>query len=167
MTIHDVRRHVGELTNGGVRLMIAAEGAYDDVVGAVASGQPEAARYAARTVAVTCLSVRSLLGGTGELLIVEHMSFDPFAGLDAAEIDAGLALVRDGWGQEWLDRLRAYIDETEAMIGLDAPLPKLRAADGFFGGLRLARQWLPLTEELGLPSVIPHGWAKAIGSAGS
>lgn len=162
----DIRRWVAFRAFGAKRLLLVAQSALDDVEGAVSAGQREVAVLRARVLVLECLSVRSL-ARTGELDASSSVSFDPFAGLTGDEVAEGLALV--GLDTEhaapdqvaaWRDALAGYLDQTEALLGYDPPLPVLRSPEGSFGALRLARQWSPALAELGLPDLLPDVWTQ-------
>jgi hypothetical protein len=164
----DARRWVAFHGKGAARLMLTIQAEIDDIEGAVSAGQYEVAAFQARAAVVGCLSVRSL-AVAGEIdSPPDQLSFSPFAGLSEAEVGRGLSLaaagleIEDGLGANaWLTRLRTYAAATEALLGFDEPLPVLRSPEGLYPALRLARQWLGLVEELGLPPLLPAQWTQA------
>ncbi len=131
-----------------------------DVEGAVASVLPDYASYAARQCVLSLLSVASVCGH-GAVATERDTSFDCFEGLDVDFVASALQLAAEPVRSmtldlnDWLSRLRLFADEVEAMLGLQDPLPRLRSADGMFGGLSEARCWLDACAQLGiaLPAV--------------
>jgi hypothetical protein len=155
--VPDLPRSVALRAYGAVRFLDCVQGGLEDVEGAIAAGQNGAAAYQARFVALMCLSIRSL-ARDGELEYDEEcLSFDYFAGLTPHEIREGLALaaealdVRPETATAWLDRFRAYIAETERLIGYDRPLPTLRSPDGAFALVSVIRRWTPMIQAYGWP----------------
>jgi hypothetical protein len=60
--------------------------------------------------------------------------------------------------RDWFVDLEGFVRATEAALDLHFPLPDLRSSTGFFGGLRLGRQWLSVLGDLALPNPIPSAW---------
>jgi hypothetical protein len=159
----DVRRRVAFLAHGALRLVDGVQGAMQDIEGALARGQYGVAAFQARYVMLLCLSVRGL-AHKGEVELDEgSVSFDSFAGVAPEDAATALTLANDGLDVNehtagaWLERVRAYVSDTEHLLGYDAPLPELRAGGGV-GLIGLARRWGPLLEEFGLPGMLPSTW---------
>lgn len=162
--VADVRRRVAFVAYGAVRLIDRAQGALQDIAGAIHQGQYGMAALQGRFVVLVCLSVRSL-AHEGEPAFDEwSVAFDFFAGIEAEGVAAALALANDGIDIDersaaaWFDRLRAYVSDTERLLGFEAPLPALRSPQGAFALIGLARRWGPLLDELGLPALLPFDW---------
>lgn len=155
---------------GVVRLLDSIQGGFEDIEGAVAARQYGVAAFQGRYVVLACLSVRSL-AREGELDFEEEaLSFDPFAGLSAEEIDAGMRLADDGLELDdetaaaWLDRVRDYVAETERLLGYDHPIPTLRSPDGSFALLGLTRRWTPILRAYGWPDLMSGDFFQTSGS---
>ena len=163
--VGDLRRRVVFRSYGAVRMLRWVQAALEDVEGAIGAGQYGPAAVQARFFALGCLSVRSL-ASEGELdFDVDSVSFDCLAGVPDDEIRAALALAGEAIdlddpddAEAWLERLRAYAAETEALLGYDAPLPVLRTPAGAFGLIGIAREWVGVLDELGLPPPLPLEW---------
>ena len=158
------RRYVAFRAFGAARLLLDVQSCLEDTEGAVAAGQYEVAAIQGRFAALGCLSIRGL-ASEGELdSPVDDTAFDPFRGADPAEVVEGLSLISEGadldatTAPDWLERLRRFFDETERRLGYDERLPVLRSPGGMFAGLRLARNWTPLVEALGMPPLLPDDW---------
>ena len=165
MQVSDMRRRVALRAYGAVRFMKDIQGGVEDIEGAVQTGQFGMAAFQARCVALLCLSIQSL-ARQGEIDFEEQrVSFDFFDGLNVDEIAPALALANDALdiddectAGEWLERFRAYVTDTEHLLGYDDALPVLRSPEGAFGLLGLSRRWIPLLDELGLPAPLSAGW---------
>ncbi|HYP41926.1 MAG TPA: hypothetical protein VEX13_16330 [Chloroflexia bacterium] len=164
--IKDVRRQVALRAYGTVRFLNSVQGGLEDVEGALGAGQYKVAAFQARYVMLACLSIRSL-GREGEIDFDEDysVSFDYFAGLSEDEVAAALSLANEAVELDeataagWLERLRAYVAETEGLLGYDAPLAALRSPEGVFALVSLTRRWGPVLDELGLPALLlPSNW---------
>ncbi|QXJ25691.1 hypothetical protein AGRA3207_007218 [Actinomadura graeca] len=163
----DVRRLVAFRAHGAARLLLKCYAALEDVEGAAAAGQTEVAVLMAYDLVQLSLSVRSLRTH-GELTFTgEQASFDPFAGLPPQDVEdgmrlaaAGLDAIATGRSDEWLERLRAHLDATEAGLGYARKLPNVRAGSGMMKGFKLARTWSPHLERLGLPDIMPNNWTQ-------
>lgn len=166
--VRDVRRMIAFRAYGAVRMVNEVQGALEDVEGAVAAGQYRVAAFQARLVVLECLSIRGL-AHDGEIDFAPGSpSFDFFAGVPSSEVGPGLTLAHEaldlderGAG-EWLERLRAYVAETERLLGDESPLPVLRSPEGVFGLIGLARRWVAVLDELGLPPPVPLEWTWAL-----
>lgn len=149
---------------GTLRFLRRVQGGLEDVEGAIGHGQYGAAAYMARSVALLCLSIRSLAHGGDIDLDEESVAFDCFARVPPEEVAAALTLANEALdispanASAWLDRFRAYVDDTERVLGHDRPLPILRSPEGAFGLIGIARRWTPILDQLGLPSVLPSRW---------
>jgi hypothetical protein len=168
--IPDVRRHVALRAYGAVRMLDWVQAAVEDVEGAIADGQYGVAAFQARWAVLQCLSIRSLARGGEIESDAASLSFDFFAGLTPDEIAEGLSLAAravdldDGDADAWLEQLQSYVSETENVLGYATPLPVLRSKRGPFGLVALARAWMPVLDELGLPSLLlPPEWLSSDG----
>ena len=162
--IPDARRWVALRAHGAMRLLGWVQAALEDVEGALADGQDGVAAVQARSVVLQCLAIRSL-GRGGEVdFDLDSPSFDPFEALAPQEVVEGLALAARAVDPDeleagaWLGDLRAYVAETERLLGYDEPLPVLRSPEGTFALLSLTRRWAPVLSELGLPPLLPGEW---------
>ena len=160
----DPRRYVAFRAFGASRLLLETQSCVEDAEGSVAAGQYEAAAIQGRLTVHLCLSIRGL-AREGELeFSIDDTAFDPFHGADPDEVIEGLVLASEGadldatTAASWLVRLRRFFDETERRLGYDGRLPVLRSPEGMFAGLRVARDWTPLVEALGLPPLLPDDW---------
>jgi len=148
-----------------MRFMRRIQGGVEDIEGMVAQGQYGAAASMARSVALLCLSIRSLAHGAPIDLDEESVSFDVFACVPADESAAALTLAREALDIDrdsaaaWLQRFIAFVAETERLLGYDGPLPLLRSPEGAFAMIRVARRWSPVLAQLGLPPLLPERWA--------
>ena len=156
--VPDLRRRIALCAYGALRLMDGVQKGTADIEDAIRRGQYDIAAFQARNVVLICLSVRSL-AVEGEIeLDDESVSFDFFAGLPADDVAAAITLangaldVDEHTATDWLAGFQAYVTETERLLGYDAPLPVLRSPDGAFGLLALSRRWIPLLDEVGVPS---------------
>ena len=165
MTAGDLRRMACFRAHGAVRMLRWVQAALEDVEGAIAQEQYGSAAVQARFFVLGCLSVRSL-ARDGEIdFDVDSVSFDFLAGLDDREIRAALSLAEEAVDLRdvaeaavWVARLVAYAEETEALLCYDRPLPVLRTPEGAFGLIGIAREWVGLLNELGLPPPLPVEW---------
>ncbi|MGW0332544.1 hypothetical protein ACWD0J_11850 [Streptomyces sp. NPDC003011] len=162
----DLRRLLAFRAHGAARLLLGCRARLEDVEGAVGAGQTEVAALMAYELVQLSLSVRGLRT-EGELSYGrDEVAFDPFAGVPAAEAEAGLILAAQGReavgerGEEWLDRLRDHLRETEALLGYGEPLPDVRSGSGLMKGFKLARTWQPLLGRVGLPGLLPDAWTR-------
>ena len=170
----DVRRRVAFRAHGTLRFLDEVQGGVEDIEGAIADGQFGMAAFQARYVSLVCLSIRSL-ARDGEIdFDEESVSFDYFAGLPAEEVAAALSLANNAVDLDahntagWFDRFRAFVADTERLLGYDDPLPVLRSPEGLLGLIGLTRRWTPLLDELDLPPLLPPSWiAPAQSAAGT
>jgi hypothetical protein len=157
-------RHVALRSYGALRFINAIQGSMEDIEGAIGQEQFGVVVFHARSVVLSCLWVRSLtLEGEIEF-DADSVSFDFFAGLSPDVIARGLSIVNDsiqietGTAAAWFDDLREYVKETEELLGYKAPLPLLRSPAGPLAFVGVARQWSPVLDELGLPTLLPPEW---------
>ncbi|MFD8625125.1 hypothetical protein [Streptomyces hygroscopicus] len=162
----DLRRLLAFRAHGATRLMLTCRARLEDIEGAVAAGQAELAVLAAYELVQLSLSVRGLRT-EGELVYGrDEAAFDPFAGVAAEDAEAGLTLAAEGWeavgerGEEWLERLRRHLRDTEALLGYAEPLPNVRSGSGLMKGFKLTRMWQPSLERVGLPGMVPEAWTR-------
>ncbi|MGW3012888.1 hypothetical protein ACWC9R_29225 [Streptomyces sp. NPDC001219] len=168
----DLRRLLVFRAHGAARLLLGCRARLEDIEGAVGAGQAEVAVLMAYELVQLSLSVRGLRT-EGELTYGrDEAGFDPFAGVPADEAEAGLALAAEGRsvvtesggtdvsGEEWLERLRAHLRDTEALLGYPEPLPDVRSGSGLMKGFKLARTWEPLLRRVGLPDLLPDAWTR-------
>lgn len=157
--VANLPRRVALSAYGVVRFLDSVQGAFEDIEGALAARQYGVAAFQARYVVLVCLSVRSL-AREGELdLVDESVSFDFFAGLDDAEVSSALALAAEGSdlsgdATAWLERMRAFVQDTERLLEYDSPLPVLRSPEGSFGLVSVMRRWTAILEGYGWPSLL-------------
>jgi hypothetical protein len=156
--IPDLRRWVSGRTAGISRLLFHAHASLYDATGAIRAGQTYAAAYAARELVLLALSIHGLASGVGEIdwgAPPDDIAFDPFEGVDADIVRNGLELVAAVFdepdGEKWLDSLRDFIDQAEAVLRLGEPLPDVRSPDGQFAALAIGRPYVELATELGIP----------------
>jgi hypothetical protein len=154
----DVRRWAAVRTGGIVRLLLDAEGHLVDVEGAVDACHADLAATFAHSLVRQLVSIVSLLEGGPIENRYTDPNFDWLQDVDPALVDRALGLavqpLADGadWRPDaWLEALRGLVAEVEARLSLDAPMPRLRSSDGMFDGLALARDWVELCGELGVP----------------
>lgn len=159
-----LRQYVAGRAHGAMRFLDRVQGGLEDIEGAVAAGQYEVAALQARTVALACLSIRSLVRG-GELAFdSDDVAFDFFAGVPPEDTAYALALANEAaaiterTAGDWLDRFRAYASASERELGYDKPLPVLRSPEGSFGLVAVLRRWSALLDELGLPPLLRSDW---------
>jgi hypothetical protein len=165
MVVGDLRRRVAFRAYGSVRMLRWVQAALEDIEGAIGKEQYGAAAVQARFFVLGCLSVRSL-ARDGEIEFdVDSVSFDFLSGVPADEIQVALSLAEKALdlddaadAADWLGRLRMYAADTEALLGYDRPLPVLRTPEGAFGLIGIARDWVGVLDELGLPSPLPVEW---------
>ncbi|MFE0044373.1 hypothetical protein [Streptomyces albireticuli] len=162
----DLRRLLAFRAHGAARLLLGCRARLEDVEGAVGAGQTEVAVLMAYDLVQLSLSVRGLRT-EGELVYGrDEAGFDPFAGVPAEEAEAGLLLAAEGReavgarGEEWLERLRGHLRDTEALLGYGEPLPDVRSGTGLMKGFKLARTWQPLLHRVGLPDLLPDAWTR-------
>jgi hypothetical protein len=162
--VADAYRWIALRAYGAMRFLDRVQGGLEDVEGAILERQYSVAAFQARHVVLACLSIRSL-AREGEIDFDEDsVSFDFLAGLPPGDVASGLALANDALdvddrtAAEWLDRFRAYVAETERLLGYDRPLPVFRSPDGAFGLLGFTRGWIVVLHELGLPPLLPSEW---------
>ncbi|ARZ72345.1 hypothetical protein M1P56_15740 [Streptomyces sp. HU2014] len=162
----DLRRLLAFRAHGAARLLLGCRARLEDIEGAVGAGQTEVAVLMAYDLVQLSLSVRGLRT-EGELVYGrDEAGFDPFAGVPAEEVAAGLALAAEGRdavggrGEEWLARLRGHLRDTEALLGYAEPLPDVRSGSGLMKGFKLARTWQPLLLRVGLPDLLPDAWTR-------
>lgn len=169
----DLRRLLAFRAHGAARLLLGCRARLEDIEGATGAGQTEVAVLMAYELVQLSLSVRGLRT-EGELSYGrDEAAFDPFAGVPAEEAAAGLVLAAqgreaaagdggDGRGEEWLERLRDHLRETEALLGYREPLPDVRSGTGLMKGFKLARTWQPHLERVGLPDLLPEAWTRRV-----
>ncbi|MFE7812869.1 hypothetical protein ACFU5P_13040 [Streptomyces sp. NPDC057433] len=162
----DLRRLLAFRAHGAARLLLGCRSRLEDIEGAVAGGQPEVAVLMAYELVQLSLSVRGLRTA-GELTYGHYeAAFDPFVGVPADEVAAGLELAaqgRDAVGEhaeQWLARLRTHFAQSEALLGYAEPLPDVRSGSGMMKGFKLARTWQPSLDRVGLPPVLPDAWTR-------
>lgn len=162
----DVRRLVAFRSHGATRLLLYCHAAMEDVEGAVEAGQREMAVGMAHKLVQFSLSIRGL-ATEGELSwSPEQASYDPFAGVPDAEVEAALALAAAGMNAQgaavatWVADLRGHVQETERQLGYVKPLPYLRSGVGMIKSFKLARMWSPHLARLELPDLLPGDWTK-------
>ncbi|MFG2616512.1 hypothetical protein ACGFXC_02740 [Streptomyces sp. NPDC048507] len=162
----DLRRLLAFRAHGAARLLLGCRARLEDIEGAVAADQPEVAVLMAYELVQFSLSVRGLRT-EGELSYGrDEVAFDPFAGVPAEEAEAALLLAEEGAGatgpgaEDWLERLRAHLRDTEQLLGYTEPLPDVRSASGLMKGFRLARTWQPHLDRVGLPGLLPSAWTR-------
>lgn len=94
----DLRRLLAFRAHGAARLLLGCRARLEDIEGAVAGGQPEVAVLMAYDLVQFSLSVRGLRT-EGELSYGrDEAAFDPFAGVPAEDVEAGLLLAAEGAG---------------------------------------------------------------------
>ena len=171
--VRDVRRHVAFRANGTMRMFESVQAAMEDVEGAITAGQYGVAAFQARIAVLGCLSIRSL-AVEGELEYdLASPSFDGFAGLSAEEIEDGLSIavaavdVDALRADAWLERLQAFLAETERRLGYADPLPLLRSPHGPMALVSLTRRWTDTLDELGLPPLLKPEWISGGSGFGS
>ncbi|MEU5401410.1 hypothetical protein ABZ348_19205 [Streptomyces sp. NPDC005963] len=164
--LSDLRRLLAFRAHGAARLLLRCRARLEDIEGAVTAGQTEVAVLMAYDLVQSSLSVRGLRT-EGEVSIGgDQVSFDPFAGVPADDIEAGLLLAAEGreavgrHGEQWVERLREHLRETEALLGYGEPLPDVRSASGLMKGFKLARTWQPHLLRVGLPDLLPDAWTR-------
>ncbi|WP_455410001.1 hypothetical protein [Streptomyces hiroshimensis] len=167
----DLRRLLVFRAHGAARLLLGCRARLEDIEGAVTAEQTEVAVLMAYDLVQLSLSVRGLRS-EGELSYGrDEAAFDPFAGVPAEEVEAGLLLAAEGReavgpeaagrrGEEWLERLRGHLRETEALLGYGEPLPDVRSGSGLMKGFKLARTWEPVLQRAGLPGLLPDAWTR-------
>ncbi|MCS0635787.1 hypothetical protein NX801_08935 [Streptomyces sp. LP05-1] len=162
----DLRRLLVFRAHGAARLLLGCRARLEDIEGAVAAGQTEVAVLMAYDLVQLSLSVRGLRS-EGELVYArDEAAFDPFAGVPAEETEAGMLLAAAGReatgerGEEWLERLRGHLRDTEALLGYGEPLPDVRSGSGLMKGFKFARTWEPLLRRAGLPDLLPDAWKR-------
>jgi hypothetical protein len=162
----DVRRRVALRAYGPLRFLDSVQGELEDVEGAIGAHQYGVAASQARLTVLACLSIQSL-AREGEIEFDEgsSVSLDFFAGLSPDEVAAALSLANEALdvdertSADWLERFRAYVAETEGILGYDNALPTFRSPEGAFGMISLTRRWVSILEDLGLPALLPSDWA--------
>jgi hypothetical protein len=154
----DVRRWAAVRAAGIARLLLHVEGHLVDVEGAVEDDDADLAAYCARSFVVEALSVASLCAGGQVERRIGDGNFDWFEHVDPELIERGFSLavapITAGadWDRgAWLAEIHALMDEIEALLDLEQPLPRLRSKEGMFPGLAAARDWMALCAELGVP----------------
>lgn len=167
----DLRRLLAFRAHGAARLLLGCRARLEDIEGAAGAGQTEVAVLMAYELVQLSLSVRGLRT-EGELSYGrDEAAGDPFAGVPAQEVEAGLLLaargreaVGAGGGppEEWLDRLRDHLRDTEALLGYPEPLPDVRSGSGLMKGFKLARTWQPHLLRVGLPGLLPDAWTQRV-----
>ncbi|MEV6570220.1 hypothetical protein [Streptomyces sp. NPDC051577] len=167
----DLRRLLAFRAHGAARLLLGCRARMEDIEGATAAGQTEVAVLMAYELVQLSLSVRGLRT-EGELSYGrDEAASDPFAGVPADEVEEGLLLAARGReaatgdpvrGEEWLDRLRDHLRDTEALLGYREPLPDVRSGSGLMKGFKLARTWQPHLQRVGLPDLLPEAWTRRV-----
>jgi hypothetical protein len=157
-TFADVRRWAAVRAAGIARLLLHVEGHLVDTEGAVEADDADQAAFFARFWALEALSVVSLCAGGALDRRHADGNFDWFEGVEPELVDRALALAarpvtegQDWDGRAWLDEIRALMHEVEERLELPEPLPRLRTGEGMFPGLAVARDWMELCAELGVP----------------
>ncbi|MFC7308253.1 hypothetical protein ACFQVC_29035 [Streptomyces monticola] len=162
----DFRRLLAFRAHGAARLLLKCRARLEDIEGAVAAGQSEMAVLMAYELVEASLSVRGLRTDGEVSFVGDQVSFDPFAGVPAEDVAAGLLLAaegRDAQGtraEEWMERLRGHMRDTEAQLGYAEPLPDVRSASGLMKGFKLARSWQSPLKDAGLPGLLPESWTR-------
>lgn len=162
----DLRRLLAFRAHGAARLLLVCRSRLEDVEGAAAAGQTEVAVLMAYDLVQLSLSIRGLRTEGEPMYALGEAAFDPFDGVRAEDAEAGMVLAAEGWeavgehGEEWLDRLRRHLRDTEALLGYREPLPDVRSGSGLMKGFKLTRTWQPALERVGLPSVLPEAWTR-------
>jgi hypothetical protein len=155
---------------GAYEMLMDIHAALEDVEGSLRSGQLQVTLYSARETLLRTTAIRALgrdgeLGGGDD----DHL-YDPFAGLSEDQVTQSLLILRAFHRagtveemQEAYERLRAYVRETEVLLGFTAPLASIRTPQGLFPALRVAREVVRLADQADLPSVFPANWTPAAG----
>ena len=164
--IPDIRRSVAFRAIGAARLLLYVHPILEDLRAAVAAEQLDVAAYCARVLVLRCASIRGLRTCGEPEMRPDQVTFDPFEGLDEGEVRSALQLARGALTAAsdirerdiWLDRVEQYVNETEQSLGYEVSLTSIRTPGGLFPGLRLAREWLGILEDLELPLPIPKAW---------
>ncbi|GGZ61908.1 hypothetical protein [Streptomyces subrutilus] len=167
----DLRRLLAFRAHGAARLLLGCRARLEDIEGAAAAGQTEVAVLMAYELVQLSLSVRGLRT-EGELSYGrDEAASDPFAGVPADQVEAGLLLAARGReaangdparGEEWLERLRDHLRDTEGLLGYREPLPDVRSGSGLMKGFKLARTWQPHLQRVGLPDLLPEAWSRRV-----
>lgn len=166
--IPDFRRHVAFKAYGLARITVGVQAAIDDAEGFVETGEYLSAVISVRRAILQCLSIMSL-EVAGELMAGSgDVTFNPFEGLSPKLVQEALGLIYEGIrvsnSQEanaWLDKAKGFVAETENRLGFAEGIPIIRSPSGMFPALRLARELIPVVDDLGLPPFIPESWVKA------
>lgn len=165
-----LREHVTQVSHGAVIMMIGVQEALDDLVGGVQAQQWGMVLAQTRYTVMACLHVRGLAHGAEPYVYEDGGAFDPCSHVPAAELETGWRLIHEArtlasdpsGAPAWLDRVRGWVEVSEATLGLGERLPELRSPEGMFGALRLARGWHDLVAELGLPPLLPSEWTNPL-----
>lgn len=159
----DFRRAAAHLSQGMGRLLIFVQACLEDVVGAMEAGQQELAAHQTRAILTECLAIRGLRRGGDATWAADELAFDAFGFPCETAVAQATSIAEDGLhlrDDAWLGRLREFIAETEAELGLGEPLPVLRSPEGMYSALRMARPVFELVDRLNLPPILPAGWRR-------
>ncbi|MEU4805074.1 hypothetical protein [Actinosynnema sp. NPDC023587] len=165
----DLRREVAFRALGAARVLLTVDSLLDDVRGAAGAGQVEVAVDQACVVIAKLAGIAVMRTG-GEIDDAgDYLAFDPYSALppdDAERVTELFSLavrVLDGTSapDELTDALTAFATDLTTRMGYER-LPELRRAEGLFPALRLAREWLPVVDLLGLPDLLPTAWTREV-----
>jgi hypothetical protein len=165
-----LRNRVVASAHGAVILLLGGQEAMDDIEGGVRSEQWRMVAAQTRYLILLCCHVRGLAFGAEPYLYEDGAALDPCTYLPESEVTTAIALIHEVPDSstspeavaDWLDRVRAWMADTEKSLRLPEPLPELRSPEGMFGALRLVRGWSDLVDELGLPALMPIEWTKSL-----
>ncbi|MFF0577794.1 hypothetical protein [Streptosporangium saharense] len=162
--VRDPRRWAAHQCFGVFELLFEVHASYEDLLGTLDEGLLQVAKFVARDTVTRALAVRSLLR-EGFPPDEHDVLADPYAGLDAEEVERGLATARAvaratdiDAAREAAARVGEYVAELERDLGFTVPPASIRGPSGLFPALRLTRTLLPLNEASGLPTAFPAAW---------
>ena len=166
--IQDFRQHVVRNTFAPMYLAYVVGGSLIDLRGALESGSYQVCYTSGRRTILGCLAVLSMANSGNVHIIMDapwYTTYDYYKGVPPEWVERALALMNrcaacDSLADfnTWMVDLEAFVQATEKSLELRFPLPTLHSATGFFGSLRLGRQWLGILGDLGLPNPIPKVW---------
>ncbi|AUY54597.1 hypothetical protein EH183_30555 [Streptomyces sp. CB01881] len=154
-------------------IMVGAQSALEDIEGGVPAGQWHLVLAQTRYLVMVCCQAGGLRSGAEPYVAEDGGAIDPYTHVPAADWESGHRLISEARefaaaapseerAGDWLRRVRSWVSEIEATLGLADPLPQLRSPEGMFGALRLVRGWHALADQLGLPPLLPTEWTKPL-----
>jgi len=158
---------IGWRSHSFLRLVVFSSACLQDVRGAVAQGQFEVAHFSTLSMIAEIAGINSSRGSGSLVWLDDSCTADPFISIPsdlAATLDEILVLVgRAANRADWdviTARSSSLFDDLAQELVLGGQFPDIRADDGIYRAISLARGAMQAVETLGLPELVPPGWKR-------